>query len=218
MTRYLFDPDTIHKIAVQYTGLPHQQMLEEITAALDRQYPGLISSDLPWIFSNAGGAMIQIKLLHASFNEYILLFGTPVGTEGHSGRHLVEFYDTVLDGEAWYYHEGQFERDVYTTGNRIFVGRRQSAGMHIPDHVWMIEYARGALGLLLPFGLADSLLSTLDFLTVWQTLVAYARLVTRAQRARFGSAGLAGIVSAGVLVLSFLAALRAARREHGHPR
>ncbi len=218
MTRYVFDPDTIHKIAMQYVGLPHQQMFEQITTALDLQYPGLISSDLPWIFSNAGGAMIQIKLLHASFNEYILLFGTPVGTEGHSGRHLVEFYDTVLDGEAWYYHEGQFERDVYTTGHRIFVARGQSAGMHIPDHVWMIEYARGPLGLLLPFGLADSVLSTLDFLTVWQTLVAYARLVTRAQRARFGSAGLAGIVSAGVLVLSFLAALRAARREHGDPR
>lgn len=216
MTRYLFDPDTIHQIAVQYTGLPHKQMFEQVIAALDRQYPGLISSDLPWIFSNAGGAMIQIKLLHASFNEYILLFGTPVGTEGHSGRHLVDFYDTVLDGEAWYYHEGQFERDVYTTGNRIFVGRGQSAGMHIPDHVWMIEYARGALGLLLPFGLADSVLSTLDFFTVWQTLVAYARLVTRAQRARFASTGLVRVLGVGVMVLGFLAALRAAKQECVH--
>ena len=213
MAHYLFDPDTIHQIALQYIGLPHQQMFEQLTAALDLQYPGLISHDLPWIFSNAGGAMIQIKLLHASFNEYILLFGTPVGTEGHSGRHRVEFYDTVLDGEAWYYHEGQFERDVYTTGSRIFVGRGQSAGMHIPDHVWMIEYARGALGLSLPFGLADSVLSTLDYLTVWRTLVTYARLIARTQRSQFSSTLLARLLGTGFLVLSFLAVLRAARRE-----
>lgn len=179
MTKYIFDPDVIHEIASKSIGLPYAQMFESIIEAVSARYPGEIDNSQPWIFSNAGGAMIQVKFLYASTKEYLMLFGTPVGTEGHSGRHLAEFYDTVLDGEAWYYHEGQFVRDVYKTGDRIFVGKGQSAGMHIPDHVWMIEYARGALPLLLPFGLADSLFSTLDFKTVARTLAIYISLSTR---------------------------------------
>jgi C-8 sterol isomerase len=182
MAGYRFDPQIIHAIAAQHIGLPRHEMLDRIGDALAARYPGAISQDMPWVFNNAGGAMIQVKFLYASLNEYILLFGTPVGTEGHSGRHPAEFYDTVLDGEALYYREGELERTVYGTGDRIFVGRGQGAGFRIPDRVWMIEYARGALGLLLPFGLADSLSSTLDFRTVRQTVAIYRRLLVRAYR------------------------------------
>jgi len=43
----------------------------------------------------------------------------------------------------------------------------------------MVEYARGALPSLLPFGLAGALLSTLDFKTALQTVVIYFSLLTR---------------------------------------
>src|SRR5258708_21894442 len=108
-----------------------------------------------------------------------MIWGTTIGSDGHHGRHLVEFYDTVLDGEAWYYQEGQFIRDVYTPGDHVFLGKGQGAGMHYADHVWMVEYAHGALPSLLPFGLADALLSTLDFKTALQTVVIYFSLLTR---------------------------------------
>jgi len=124
--------------------------------------------------------MIQVKFLYASLTEYVSLFGTPVGTEGHSGRNAAEFHDTVLDGEAWYYHEGQLERTVYRQGDAIHVQRWEAAGMHIPDRVWMLEYCRGALPTLMPFGLGDSLFSTLDFLTAARTLRVYAVLLWRA--------------------------------------
>ena len=179
MPRYVFDPDEIHQAAMCGIGLTHAEMFAAVIAALEARYPGRIDARQAWIYSNAGGAMIQMKMLYASAREYILLFGTPVGTEGHSGRHRVEFYDTVLDGEAWYYSEGQFTRDEYRAGDRIFVARGHSAGMHIPDHVWMLEYARGALPTLLPFGLADSLLSTLDFRTVRRTIGVYLSLALR---------------------------------------
>ncbi|HEV2126323.1 MAG TPA: hypothetical protein VGW38_26500, partial [Chloroflexota bacterium] len=150
------------------------------------RYPGRIDRTQPWLFSNAGGAMVQIKPVYASPREYILFFGTPTGTEGHSGRHPAAFYDTVLDGEAWYYREGQFTRDEHRTGDHIYVGRGESAGMHIPDHVWMVEYARGALPLIMPFGVADSLLSTLDISTVARTLRAYVVLNLRSMRGSLG--------------------------------
>jgi C-8 sterol isomerase len=179
MTSYVFDPNVIHEISLKHLGQPLEEMFENITAELSERYPGAIDDSQPWIFNNAGGVMLQMKLLYASTKEYVMIWGTPIGSEGHTGRHLAEFYDTVLDGEAWYYHEGQFTRDVYTPGDPVFVGKGQSAGMHYPDHVWMIEYARGVLPSLLPFGLADALTSTLDYKTALQTVVIYFSLVTR---------------------------------------
>ncbi len=177
MTSYVFDPQVIHEISRKHLGQPLEQMFASITKDLAERFPGMIDGSKPWVFNNAGGVMLQMKLLHASTKEYIMIWGTPIGSEGHTGRHLVEFYDTVLDGEAWYYQEGQFHRDVYRPGDHIFVGKGQSAGMHYPDHVWMVEYARGPLPSLIPFGLADGLLSTMDFKTVAQTLAIYFSLL-----------------------------------------
>lgn len=179
MTSYVFDPQVLDEISQRHLGQPVEQMFAAITADLAERYPGKIDDSKPWIFNNAGGVMILMKLLHASTKEYVMLWGTPIGSEGHTGRHLAEFYDTVIDGEAWYYQEGQFERSVYKPGDTIFLGKGQSAGMHYPDHVWMVEYARGVLPSLLPFGLADGLVSTLDFKTVFQTIAIYFSLLTR---------------------------------------
>ena len=181
-----FDPLTVREAALEALArdLPLQERLDATLDALEARYPGLLDRSQPWIFSNAGGAMIQCKFLYASLTEYVLLFGTPVGTEGHSGRNWAEFHDTVLDGEAWYYHEGELQRTVYRPGDAIHVRRFQSAGMHIPDRVWMLEYCRGALPTMLPFGLADSLFSTLDLLTVARTFRMYASLSWRALTAR----------------------------------
>ena len=179
MASYVFDPQVIHEVSRNHLGKPLEQMFEDIAVELAQRYPGAIDNSKPWIFNNAGGVMIQMKLLHASTKEYIMIWGTPIGSEGHTGRHLAEFYDTVLDGEAWYYQEGQFQREVYTPGDHVFVGKGEIAGMHYPDHVWMVEYARGVLPSLLPFGLADALLSTLDFKTALQTVRIYISLVAQ---------------------------------------
>ena len=114
--------------------------------------------------------MIQMKLYYASIFEYIMIWGTPIGSEGHSGRHAVGFWDTVIDGEMWYYGEGQFDKRVYRPGDRVYVGPNQARAMNFTTGVWAVEYARGPLPLSIPFGLADELVSTLDFATAAQTL------------------------------------------------
>src|SRR5262249_2006943 len=96
--------------------------------------------------------------------------------EGSPRRHGVGCWDTVLDGECWYYAEGEFERRVYKAGDRIYVGPGQACGMNFTDGVWAVEYARGPLPTSIPFGLADELVSTLDFKTAAQTLSLYTDL------------------------------------------
>ncbi len=174
---YLFDPDVVHECALAGLGKPKPAMFDAIADAMEARYPGRIDRSQPWIYSIAGGAMIQMKLYYASVFEYLMIWGTPIGSEGHSGRHAVGFWDTVVDGETWYYAEGQFEKRIYRPGDRIYVGPGQARGMNFTDGVWAVEYARGPLPLSVPFGLADEILSTLDFSTAGQTLGIYMSLV-----------------------------------------
>ena len=62
-------------------------------------------------------------------------------------------------------------------GDRVYVGRNQARAMNFTDGVWAVEYARGPLPASVPFGVADELVSTLDFATAGQTLAIYADLV-----------------------------------------
>ncbi|HET9139327.1 hypothetical protein [Actinophytocola sp.] len=174
---YVFDPGVIHDCAMTGLGKPKPAMFDAFADAMAVSYPDRLDRSQPWIFSNAGGAMIQMKVYYASAFEYVMIWGTPIGSEGHSGRHAVGFWDTVLDGEMWYYGEGQFERRVYKPGDRVYVGPGQARGMNFTNGVWAVEYARGLLPLSLPFGLADAAISTLDFATVAQTVTIYAALI-----------------------------------------
>jgi len=184
---YLFDPEVVDECALAGIGHPKPEMFDRIAQALEARYPGRIFHDQPWIYSIAGGAMIQMKLYFASLHEYLMIWGTPIGSEGHSGRHHVAFWDTVIDGLTWYYAEGQFEKRVYKPGDRIFVGRHQACGMNFTDGVWAVEYARGPLMRSLPFGLADEILSARDFVAAKQTLSVYATLIGRHWRAPYNT-------------------------------
>jgi len=179
---YVFDPAVVHECSMTCLDQPKPQMFDTFAASLADRYPGRLDFDQPWLYSNAGGAMIQMKLYYASISEYIMIWGTPIGSEGHSGRHLVGFWDTVIDGEMWYYGEGQFEKRVYRPGDRVYVGPRQARAMNFTTGVWAVEYARGPIATSLPFGIFDGLFSTLDLPTLGVTFGVYASLVGRAWR------------------------------------
>jgi C-8 sterol isomerase len=179
MPNFVFDPDVVHECAMQSLGKPKPAMFDAFADAMEEKYPGVLDRGQPWIYSIAGGAMIQMKLYFASIYEYIMIWGTPIGSEGHSGRHRVGFWDTVIDGETWYYAEGEFEKRIYRPGDRIYVGPGQTCGMNFTDGVWAVEYARGPLPTSFPFGLADVLVSTLDVKTAVQTLTLYTDLVSQ---------------------------------------
>lgn len=175
----VFDPEVVHDCSMKCLGLPKPEMFDKFAEELAKHYPKTLDFKQPWIYSIAGGAMIQMKLYYASLTEYIMIWGTPIGSEGHSGRHCVGFWDTVIDGEMWYYGEGEFEKKIYTPGDRVYVGPGQARAMNFTDGVWAVEYARGFIPFSIPFGLFSAVFICYDFLTSTQTWTLYADLVAQ---------------------------------------
>ena len=178
----IFDPDELHEVAREVVGLPYEDLFPALASRLERRHPGHIEHQCHWIFNNAGGAMGQLALLHASLSEYIILFGTPIGTEGHSGRYRTDVWDFQIAGETWCYREGEMQRTVYKPGDVMFLGPSQVKGYRIPDFSWMMEYARGPIPTMLPFGLMDTVTSTLDVRNFARTFWHYGRLTVRELR------------------------------------
>jgi len=176
---YVFDPEVLQSIAktVIARNLTTQQMIKQLTKELEIRYPGHIDSFEEWMFNNAGGAMGAMTLLHCSVTEYVIIFGTPVGTEGHTGRFFVDDYFIILEGEQWAFAAGQLDRDVYKAGDMHHLVRGHAQQYRMPDKCFALEYARGVIPTMLPFGIWDTFFSTLDFHTLAVMFYYYAKLV-----------------------------------------
>ena len=178
---YIFEPRILQQVAVEGIGknLPVGELIAAVKAELFKRYPGHINPSPKWVFNNAGGAMGALCVLHASLTEYVIVFGTPVGTEGHSGRFFVDDYFIILAGEQWAFSAGQFTRETYRPGDLHHLARGEAKQYKVPEMCWALEYARGPIATMFPFGLIDTFTSTLDFYSLLQTLWVYTKSVTK---------------------------------------
>jgi hypothetical protein len=176
---YIFDPDALQEICKQNINLHLEEKLEAIVDALDKRYPRRISTRRRWVYSMAGGSMGMLTLLYASLSEYLIFFGSPIGSEGYSGRYLAHVYDVMLDGEMWCYTRGQLDRAVYKPGDMAFLRRGTDKGYRMKDRAWMLEYARGIIPAMLPFGVLASLIHTMDFKSMRLQFWDYGRMSVR---------------------------------------
>jgi C-8 sterol isomerase len=179
---YVFDPESLHATVRSHLRRGDTELCESLPDALAKRYPGHIDRDAEWIFNNAGGAMGHMRVLHASLAEYLILFGTPIGTEGHTGRFFVDDWFFILEGEQWAYRADARTREVYRAGDVHYLRRGVAKGYRIPERCYALEYARGIIPLMLPFGVADTISSTVDYVTLASTVKAYARGVISAVR------------------------------------
>ncbi len=178
--RYLFDPAVLDEIRRKGIGRPLPEAFDIITAELAKAYPGHICTTRNWIFNNAGGAMGQLNLLHGSLSEYLIFFGTCIGTEGHSGRYASEVYDFMIQGEMLCEYEGRFEPETHTVHTpAAYLGSKIIKHYCIKSDAWMLEYCRGSVPRMFPFGNADSMFSTLDIRTMARLSRQYAILTVR---------------------------------------
>lgn len=176
---FIFDPEVLHlavKRAVAEGGTLRDKVAL-LRAELGARYPGHIRQEDEWVFNIAGGALGQMTILHASITEYVIVFGTPIGTEGYSGRFMADDYFAILEGEQWAFGEGEEARREFRPGDMHHLPRGEARGYRMPDRCYALEYARGLIPTMLPFGLADSFTSTLDPKPVLKTMRIYARAV-----------------------------------------
>ncbi|KAI1821995.1 ERG2/sigma1 receptor-like protein [Xylaria intraflava] len=174
---YIFKTDELHDLAqrsVKAHGNDTAAIVNQIVSELAKNHPHHLNvhrHDDPdeWMLNNAGGAMGGMYLIHASITEYLIIFGTAVGTEGHTGRHTADDYFHILSGEQWTYTPGDYKPDIYPPGSVHHLRRGMVKQYKMPEGCFALEYARGWIPPMLFFGFADGLSSTLDLPTLWRT-------------------------------------------------
>ena len=169
---YIFDPDKLQEIANTGQGLPMTERWQAIHAELMRQYPDKVYPKLEWMFNSAGNLVCQLALVYASPSEYVAFFGTPIGATGFSGRYpFADVWDLMVDGEMRTYIPGQMEPTIYHGGDPAYLPKGQGKGVAYIGSTWMIDYARGPVITMLPFGvLYPAWFTTLDFRSMAATL------------------------------------------------
>ncbi|KAK5125840.1 Squalene epoxidase [Meristemomyces frigidus] len=171
---YIFRPDQLHSLALTAIDQHGNDTKAVVTSILDglRDDPSVasyLSVDEEWVFNNAGGAMGAMYVIHASITEYLIVFGTAIGTEGHTGRHTADDYFNILRGVQYAYTPGSFEPEIYPQGSVHHLRRGEVKQYSMRESCFALEYARGWIPPMLFFGYADTLSSTLDFPTLWAT-------------------------------------------------
>ena len=169
---HVFKPEALQRIAAKAIASGNGNSTEVVNTVIDllaAEYPGFVNKEQDWVFNNAGGAMGAMTVLHASLSEYVIIFGSAMGTEGHTGRFLADDWFTILHGEQWAALPGALEREVYKPGDQHHLKWGEAKQYKMPDACWALEYARGNIPSMLPFGFADSFSSTLDFHTLYHT-------------------------------------------------
>jgi len=167
-----FDVKELHAIVKKVVGKPLPEAFDLIHDELEKKYPGYIVSKKhrQWVLFNGGGAMGQMCVLHASLSEYLILYGSPLYSQGHSGRYLMDVYDFMIQGETKTYFAGEFKPHVYKAGDCSLLPMGAAKGYCCMADGWMLEYARGVISLGLPYFVCSSFFVTVD-LVPWAKTV-----------------------------------------------
>ncbi|OBZ67622.1 C-8 sterol isomerase [Grifola frondosa] len=185
---YVFTPESLHELAqaaVASAPTPSsiEHIIDHIVTNLTATYPPSVIALNPntseWVLNNAGGAMGAMYIIHASITEYLIIFGTPLGTEGHTGMHTADDYFNILVGEQWAFAPPNLQMEVYKPGEVHHLPRGQVKQYKMHEGCFALEYARGWIPLMMPFGLADVFSSTLDYWSLYHTIRVTAREMGR---------------------------------------
>lgn len=149
---YVLDPPFLHELAREAIAASPgntEGMIQHIVTNLASAFPqpsnqiALNTNSSEWVFNNAGGAMGAMYIIHASITEYLIIFGTPLGTEGHTGLHTADDYFHILVGEQWAFRPGALEMEKYKPGDVHLLPRGTAKQYKMHEGCFAMEYARG---------------------------------------------------------------------------
>ena len=187
---YKIDPAVLHNVAQQVVGLPLEggELITRAIELLSDAYPDLIDPEPGrWVGSRAGGILGKVRLLYFDPREYIVIFGTPTGTQGFSGRYKrVQVHKSLMSGRIDFYdlESDDLVPSTLLPGEHSVTEKGHARGMTIHPGSWHIEYGRGAVVTTLPFAMVDTLLVSLEFESVRRSTVEFARLIRHRTRPR----------------------------------
>jgi sigma non-opioid intracellular receptor len=182
---YKIDPDALHKVAKQVVGLPldRGELITHAIQLLADEYPELIDpAPRRWVGSKAGGILGKVRFLYFSPREYLVIFGTPTGTQGFSGRYKhVQIHKFLMAGQIDWYDLESDDTAAMTLlpGEHACMEKGQARGLTIHPGSWHIEYGRGAVVTTLPFAMVDTLLVSLELESVRRSAVEFTKLATK---------------------------------------
>ncbi|MDY6997467.1 MAG: isomerase [Actinomycetota bacterium] len=187
--KYRFDPDALHEVAENAAGLqlPSSELIPRTIELLAQRYPDLIDpTPGRWVGSKAGGILGKVRFLHFSTREYIVIFGSPTGTQGFSGRYKhVDIHKFLLAGRIDSYDLESDDTEplpALLPGGHTCLGRGHARGLTIAPGSWHLEYGRGAVVTTLPFAMVDTLAVSLEFESVRRSTVEFTKLIGRRKR------------------------------------
>jgi C-8 sterol isomerase len=160
-TLYIFSPSELHALslsAIQHHPNSTASVVSHILTTLSTTHGPYVTAQESWLINNAGGAMGAMTIIHASLTEYLIIFGSAVGTEGHSGRHTADDYFYILAGEqlAYYPGKGVYEPRRFPQGSVHVLKKGDVMQYKMDGACFALEYARGWIPGMLGFGFMDS--------------------------------------------------------------
>jgi hypothetical protein len=181
---YKIDPNDLHEIAAQVVGLHLDpgELIARATELLATKYPDLIDVGGRWVGNKAGGILGKVRFLYFTPREYVVIFGSPSGTQGFSGRYRrVEIHKYLLAGriDSYDLESDQTVPATLLPGEHACLERGRVRGLTIHPGSWHIEYGRGAVVTTLPFAMAETLLTSLEFASMRRSAVEFVKMINR---------------------------------------
>lgn len=181
---YRFDPDHLQTLVKNLASEPcdSDELIARTINLLRDEYPALIEPSAGrWVASKAGGVLGKVRFLYFSAREYLVIFGSPTGTQGFSGRYKhIDIYKLLLAGQIDSYDlesDSTSPLPALLPGGRTCLRRGEARGLTIHPGSWHLEYGRGAVLTTLPFAMMDTLLLSLEIESVRRSTVEFGRLV-----------------------------------------